>query len=161
MRKYPLHNRPDRELTSDDSITEILKSGKFAVISMCRNNEPYIVSLSYGYDANMETLYFHCAKEGLKLDFISANPNVCATIIDDGGYLPDQCAHQYKSVVIRGKMKMLETIDEKKHGMIVMLNHLENDSALIKEKLLKSENYYSNMEVLRLDIMDINAKAGR
>ncbi|GAH11801.1 unnamed protein product, partial [marine sediment metagenome] len=29
---------------------EIMKNGKFSTISMCRNDEPYIVTLSYGFD---------------------------------------------------------------------------------------------------------------
>ena len=45
--------------------------------------------------------------------------------------------------------------------MGILLNHLENNSKVIREKLLKSEDYYSNMEVLRIDIKQIHAKAGR
>jgi hypothetical protein len=48
MKQYHLQNRPDREITSDEEITGILRKGKYAVISMCRDNEPYIVTLSYG-----------------------------------------------------------------------------------------------------------------
>ncbi len=71
MQKYHLHNRPNRELKSQTEIVNILKTGKYAVISMCADNEPYIVTLSYGYDELKNTLYFHSAKHGLKLDFIN------------------------------------------------------------------------------------------
>ena len=73
MQKYHLHNRPNREITSQIEITEILKKGKYAVISMCAENEPYIVTLSYGFDKLKNILYFHCSKQGLKLDFIKSN----------------------------------------------------------------------------------------
>ena len=56
MRKYHLHNRPNRELTEKSDIDRILKEGKFAVISMCRDNEPYIVTLSYGFDSENEMI---------------------------------------------------------------------------------------------------------
>ena len=46
MDKYHLNNRPDREITDETGIKGILKSGKFCTISMCRNNEPYIVTLA-------------------------------------------------------------------------------------------------------------------
>jgi nitroimidazol reductase NimA-like FMN-containing flavoprotein (pyridoxamine 5'-phosphate oxidase superfamily) len=84
--KYHLINRPDREITDEEEILRILKNGKYATLSLCKNNEPYIVTLSYGYEEQSNSLYFHCAKKGLKLVFIKNNPRVCATIIEDGGY---------------------------------------------------------------------------
>jgi len=45
--------------------------------------------------------------------------------------------------------------------MKVLLNHLEDKPDIIKEKILKSEEYYSKMEILRLYIVHINGKAGR
>lgn len=91
MKQYHLLNRPNRELTEKSDINRILNEGRFAVISMCRDNEPYVVSLSYGYDSANETLYFHCAKKGLKLDFLDSNKNVCATVINDKGYVINEC----------------------------------------------------------------------
>lgn len=161
MQQYHLKNRPDRELTEKFEITSILKNGKFAVISMCRENEPYIVTLSYGYDSEKNSLYFHCSPQGLKLDFIRVNPQVCVTIIEDGGYVTDECGHNYRTVVFRGTLKILSNLDEKKHGMSVLLNHLETQPEIITEKLLKSDNFYSKMEILRLDIVQIHGKAGR
>lgn len=161
MEQYHLQNRPNREITSNEEITGILKNGKYAVISMCRDNEPYIVTLSYGYDAESNSMYFHTAKTGLKLEFIDKNSAVCATVIEDGGYVMDVCEHVYKTVVIWGNMQFISDIDEKRHGMNVLLNHLEEKESVIKEYMLKSEDRYSKMEVLRLKIAQIHGKAGR
>ena len=161
MKNYHLHNRPNRELTEKSDIDRILKNGKFSVISMCRENEPYIVTLSYGYDSENETLYFHCAKNGLKLDFLNFNSKVCATVIEDGGYISGECGHEYKSVVFWGNMHLVDDLDEKKHGMSILLHHLEDQDSIIKDKILKSEDYYSKMEILRLEIEQIHGKAGR
>lgn len=162
MKKYHLQNRPNREIKSGLEIKQLLKDGKYVIISMCRDNEPYIVTLSYGYDEDKNALYFHSANKGLKLEFISSNPIVCATIIEDGGYIMDECAHAYKSIVFWGKMKIVEDIEEKKYGMSILLNHLEEKKSIIKEKKLKSESYYSSkMEMLRLDIQQISGKEGR
>ena len=128
---------------------------------MCRDNEPYIVTLSYGYDTEKQSLYFHCASKGLKLDFLSSNKKVCATIIEDGGYLINECAHEYKSVVFWGDMYKVDDLNEKKHGMHTILHHLEHKDSIIKEKVLKSNEFYSKMEILRLDIKQIHGKAGR
>lgn len=161
MKKYHLQNRPQRELKSQEDILHILKNGKYTIISMCRENEPYIVSLSYGYDPDKNTLYFHAANQGLKLDFINANKNVCATVIEDGGYVMDECEHEFRSVVFWGEMQIVNDLEEKKYGMNILLQHLEEKESVVKAKLLKSNDYYTKMNILRLDIKQITGKAGR
>lgn len=161
MQQYHLHNRPDRELKSETDINAILKNGKYAVISMCRENEPYIVTLSYGYDSERRALYFHCAQQGLKLDFIGTNSKVCATVIEDRGYIKGECEHEFRSVVFWGDMQVVKDLDGKKHGMNILLQHLEGQDSVVKQKMLKAEGFYSKMEILRLDIEQIHGKAGR
>jgi nitroimidazol reductase NimA-like FMN-containing flavoprotein (pyridoxamine 5'-phosphate oxidase superfamily) len=161
MQKYHFNNRPDREITDKSEISMILKNGKFCTVSLCRDNEPYIVTLSYGYELDTDSLYFHCSDKGLKLDFIKANQVVCATVIEDGGYIKDECGHNYRSVVFWGIMEIVKDIEEKRLGMQVLLDHLEKKTEVKKEKLTKSENIYSKMNVLRLRITQIHGKAGR
>lgn len=161
MKKYHLQNRPNREITSNEEIEAILKNGKFTTISMCRNNEPYIVTLSYGYDSKQKALYFHTSDKGLKLEFLQENKYVCATVIEDKGYIMDECAHEYRSVVFRGEMYVVTDMEDRRYGMKVLLEHLEEKQSVVKEKLLKSEDFYSKMAVLRLDIKQIQGKAGR
>lgn len=128
---------------------------------MCRENEPYIVTLSYGYDPDQNSLYFHYSPKGLKLDFIVSNNNVCATVIEDGGYITDECGHKYKSVVFWGQLLIVDDIEEKKHGMDILLNQLEEKQSFIKKMTLKSDGFYSKMEILRLDIKQIHGKSGQ
>ena len=160
MQKYHMNKR-EREITDKKEIDEILKKGKYAVISMCRDNEPYIVTLSYGYDKDENALYFHSALKGLKLDFIKRNPLVCATVIEDGGYKKDQCGHAYRSVVFWGNMSVVDNLEEKKKGMEVLLNHLEDTPGPIKERKLKNDKVYSKMAVLKLEILQISGKKGK
>jgi len=86
---------------------------------------------------------------------------VCATVIEDGGYVMDVCEHVYKSVVFWGNMEVVSDMDEKRHGMNVLLQHLEEKESVIKGYMLKSEDSYIKMEVLRLTISQIHGKAGR
>jgi len=161
MKTYHVQNRPNREILDSMEIQQILKNGKFAVISMCRGDEPYIVTLSYGYDIENNTLFFHCSPQGLKVDFIKSNPNVCATIIEDGGYITNECGHNYRTVVFWGKMEFVQNVEEKRYGMEILLKHLETDPVIMKEKAMKSEGFYSRMEVLKLTITQIHGKVGR
>ena len=134
MDKYHMRKQ-ERQITDENELQEILFQGKFAVISVCRNDDPYIVTLSYGFDKARKALYFHTGPQGLKMDFLRQNANVCATIIEDRGYKKGECGHEYRSVVIFGKMKILEDLEEKKHGMEVLLGHLEENPDPMKERI--------------------------
>ena len=158
MPKYHMKKK-EREITDKNTIIEILKNGKFATISMCRANEPYIVTLSYGFDLKGNSLYFHSAKEGLKVEFLRENSNVCGTIVEDLGYVMDECSHKYRSVVFWGKMATIEDLDEKKHGFNILLNHLEENPGKVKEKFIKNEQVYVNICIMRLNIIEMTGKA--
>ena len=149
--------RVEKEISEKRDLTMILKGGKYTVISMCKEKEVYLVTLSYGYDESKNALYFHCAKEGKKIDFIKSNPFVCGTVIEDNGY-KDGCVQAYRSVVFRGKMIIVEDLHEKKIGFDVLLNQLENDPSTIKNKFFKKDETYENLELLRLDINEISGK---
>lgn len=159
MAKYHM-NKVSGEITDKEEILRLLKGGKYAVIAMCRNNEPYVVTLSYGYDEEQNALFFHSANKGLKLDFISENPNVCTTIIEDRGYVKDKCNHNYASIVIWGKISILQELEEKKHAMEVMLHHLEENPEPIKDRNLRNEAVYNNFTLLKLEIDEITARQG-
>jgi len=160
MQKYHMR-RKDRQITDEIELNEILAQGKYATIAMCHENEPYIVTLSYGYDKTKESLYFHTALKGLKIDFLSYNPRVCVTIINDCGYIMGECGHKYRSIVIKGEISFVKTLDEKKYGMKIILDHLEDNPSLIREKKIKSETMYNNIAVLRLNIESLAGKKGQ
>ena len=155
-------NRRDREIEDELELKRIVRNGKFVVISMCSDNSPYVVTMNYGYDDRKNALYFHAAFEGLKMDIIKQNPNVCATVIEDLGYKPGECDHSYRSVVFWGKMSIIDDLEEKKCGLNILLNHLEEQPDEVKKKLLKEDSRYEKMQmaILRLDMEEMTGKEG-
>jgi nitroimidazol reductase NimA-like FMN-containing flavoprotein (pyridoxamine 5'-phosphate oxidase superfamily) len=153
--------RTDREITETADLHAILRRGRFATIAMCQDGEPYLVTLSYGWDKEGDALFFHIAQAGRKLDAIAADPRVCATVIIDGGYEPGACKHHYESVVLTGRMSLVTDLDAARAGMRVLLGHLENDPQTVWDKNnLDSDVTYDRMRVARLDIETITGKAG-
>ena len=151
--------KKEREILDKRILLEILKNGKFSTISMCRNDEPYIVTLSYGFDEINNCLYFHSAQKGLKLEYLNENQKVCGTILEDLGYVKSACSHKYRSIVFWGDMTFVENLDEKKHAFDIMLKHLEENPSKLKKKFFKSEKSYKNTCLLKLDINLITGKA--
>lgn len=160
MNSYHMR-RQDREIKNSEEITALLSQGKFIVLALCKKDEPYIVTLSYGFDKTNMAIYLHCASEGLKLDFLRQNPNVCATVILDKGYLPTECGHRYSTVVIRGKITIVNSLAEKKAGIRIIMEQLEGDPKPIMQKVLTNDAVYDKVTVLRLDITECTGKSGR
>ncbi len=158
--RYHLQKK-EREIKDPNELLAIIKRGKYLTIALCRNNEPYIVTLSYDYDEEQNVFYFHSRQKGLKGEFLKSNPNVCATVIEDRGYLMDECAHEFRSVVIWGRMCFVEEMEEKKHAMDVLLCHLEENPGKIKRESLSNDAVYRHLAMLRLDVTEINGKWGR
>ncbi len=160
MLKYHMQKK-EREILDKRIYLEIMKNGKFSTISMCRNDEPYIVTLSYGFDAINDCLYFHSAQKGLKLEFLKENQKVCGTIIEDLGYVKSACSHKYRSIVFWGDMTIVEDLDEIKHAFDILLKHLEENPSKLKKRFFKSEESYKTTCLLKLNISLITGKASK
>lgn len=157
MRDYHPRRR-EKEIVDKAELNRLLKAGKYAVIGMANGNEPYVVSLSYGYDEANTCLYFHCAPVGEKIDYLNANPNACATIIEDRGYVKGKCEHVYSSLVIRGTIEILQSVEEKKRGLRVLVQHLEDDPDSIIDPYITGEQSYDQVSILRLKIASMTGK---
>ncbi len=134
--------RKDREITDSDALKKVLKSAKYVTIALCMNNEPYLVSLSHGYDEPCNCLYFHCADEGKKLVYLKSNGKVWGQVVQDYG-VTDECDYSYTSVHFEGTVSFIQDLSEKQHAMGVMVRQLsenpEGKLAKIKpEKLAKT-----------------------
>ncbi|MCC7212329.1 MAG: pyridoxamine 5'-phosphate oxidase family protein [Candidatus Brocadia sp.] len=160
MPRYHLQKK-EREIHDRNELLRIIKAGKYLTIALCRNNEPYVVTLSYGYDERKNAFYFHSRRRGLKSEFLQVNPHVCATIIEDKGYIMNECAHEFRSVIIRGNIYFVETLEEKKQGMDILLKHLEDNPDKIRQESLSNDVVYRSLEILRLDVTDMQGKWGR
>ena len=151
--------RKDREITDQKALIDIVKNNKTATLALCSNNEPYIVTLTYGFDEKNGTLYFHCSKTGLKTDFIRKNPNTCLTIIEDSGLDSKTCNHFFKSLVIRGKVELIDDPEDTDRIIRILIDQLETDE---REKALKKLNqqnkFYRDLQILQVKISEITGK---
>ena len=77
---------------------------------------PYAIPLNFYFDESEETIYFHSAKEGHKIDAIRNNENVCFTVWNTGIRKEDDWAYYVTSIVVFGRA------------------HLVTDEAVTREK---------------------------
>jgi len=150
--------RMRNEILDEGERRRLLERGNHITIALCDMNTPYIVTMSYGYDSGHGCLYFHSANKGDKLEFVRRNPNACGTIIKDNGYLETKCDHDYETLVVRGPMSIVTDLEEKKHGLQVILNHLEKDPKPIFERNIKDDASYDRATIMRLDMESVIGK---
>lgn len=121
--------RKDREVSDIRAITEILALCKTASVAMIEDGTPYLVPLSYGYEMKEDTLilYFHCAKEGRKIDILKRNNRVCFTVFCEGepvqAEIPCNCGYYYSSIIGNGAAQFIEDPDEKRYALGKMFEH--------------------------------------
>ena len=112
----------------------IIQGQKYMTLAMAMDNEPYLVTLSYGYDVEANCFYFHCAAEGRKIDYLRANPVVWGQILEDHGYLEGKCSHAFRTVQFRGTVSFLDNTEEKRRALHMMVDGLEPDPGPVKQK---------------------------
>ena len=118
-----------------DEMRQVLKDTKYVTVALCMDNEPYLVSLSHGYDQTKNCLYFHCAPEGKKLIYAKANPNVWGQAVLDFG-VTEECDYAYTSVQFSGKLCLITDLTEKEHAMEVLVRQVSLNP---EEKLCQNQ----------------------
>jgi uncharacterized protein len=127
--------RKFNEVTDKKDIEAILMGstiGRLATVG--QDGYPYITPVNYVYFR--ESIYFHCARQGEKLDNLQRDPKVCFAVDRplaylDTGYdksLPACDVGQfYQSVVIRGRAEIIVDLPEKVDALNALMASHEND----------------------------------
>lgn len=145
--------RKDRELRND-AIIEILKNNEYGILStISENGYPYGVPLSYIY--MNDSIYFHSALDGHKLDNIKISDKVSFCVVGETSVVPDEFTTNYESVIIFGKAK--EIFDDEKTS--VLLEILKKYSKEYIEKgTIYIEKAGQRTKVFKININHISGK---
>ena len=94
---------------------ENLKIAEYGVLAVFGDHGyPHAVPINYVYMNGK--IYFHCAKEGHKLDAIEKNNKVAFTAVGYHKVLADKFDSEYKSVVVHGRA--FECFDDEKEAAL-------------------------------------------
>ena len=120
--------RKDREITDTDQIKEILDGCKTCHIAMVDDGQPYVLPLSYAYtlDDGILTLFFHCAKEGRKIDILRKNNAVSFVMTIEGQPLlarltPCNSGYFFSSVQGFGTAHFIDGTSEKCSALTLLM----------------------------------------
>jgi nitroimidazol reductase NimA-like FMN-containing flavoprotein (pyridoxamine 5'-phosphate oxidase superfamily) len=148
--------RKDRLLDTTE-VVDILKKCNYGVLSTVGvNGYPYGVPISYVY--LNDSIYFHSALEGSKLDNIKFNNNVSFSVIGDTMVLPEKFGTKYESVIAFGKA--VEVADaEKTEALLAFL--AKYSSQYIEQGKEYVKNAGDKAKVIKINIEHVTGKARR
>lgn len=102
MRRY-------KQEISREECLRILTEERRAVLAVQGDEGyPYAVPINYWYDEAEDAIYFHCSRQGHKLDAIRACDKVCFTVWNRGDQQEGDWSYFVTSVVIFGRAELLE-----------------------------------------------------
>lgn len=146
-----------REITDINKIAEVLDKCQTIRLGLFDEDFPYVVPLSFGWEMTDGKIYvyFHCAKEGKKIDLISKNNAVCLEADIMGGYVKTErgVTADYKSVIARGHAERVYGADAE-HGIDLLLKHCGVTGYSAKDCVLTNI-----VAVYRITVKDITGKA--
>ncbi|WP_143317756.1 pyridoxamine 5'-phosphate oxidase family protein [Clostridium sp. HBUAS56017] len=148
--------RKDRELKNDE-IIEVLKNTSYGILStISENGYPYGVPISYVFFN--DSIYFHCATKGHKLDNILNNDKVSFCVVGNTCVLPEEFSTKYESIIVFGKA--IEVFDDEKNmALLETLNKYSPDFIEQgKEYIIKAGKA---TKVIKITIDHISGKARR
>lgn len=115
-----------REIKDFGEIVRLLDRCQTIRLGLSGDDYPYVVPLSFGWEVvnGKLNLYFHCAKEGKKVDRIAANDHVCIEADALNGYRETghSVTADYESVIGFGKAEEVYG-EEAVHGIELLLKH--------------------------------------
>lgn len=117
--------RKERQLSAEltEKILNKCTSGVLSVIG--DDGYPYGVPVSYAYSDGR--IFFHCAKEGHKVDAIKNNPKVSFTVIAQDDVIPEKYGTDFASVIVFGKASFVEDPEEMLQSHIHIIEKYSNE----------------------------------
>lgn len=142
--------RKDREITDFSRMAAIMQNCDCCRLGLVDHNEAYIIPMNFGYEIvdSQVVLYFHCAREGRKLDLLPLQSSV-AFEMDTGhrlvtGALGCNFSYLYQSIMGSGTVTIVTDPAEKLYALQRIMAHYTSSAqwefpqnALEKTSVLK------------------------
>lgn len=117
--------RKDRAILDDEWIRSFLENSPSGVLCTVDQDQPFAQTNFFAYDSDNHALYLHNAEIGRTPSNIQSNKKICFTSSKMGRLLPGKQAcnfsAEYASVVIFGHAEILINLDERIHGLRILM----------------------------------------
>ena len=146
--------RRQKQAISAEDCIELLKNETRGVLSMIGDDGyPYGVPINHYYENGK--LYFHGGKIGHRVDAVKKCDKVCYTVFDKGYLKEGDWALNVKSVIVFGRIRIVEDFDEAIELCRKLSYKFTDDESYIADEIKKCAKATLVME---LDIEHMTGK---
>jgi len=151
--------RHDKEILQPDLIQRIMNAAQVCRLGLCKDNIPYIVPVSFGYDGT--ALYFHTAVDGRKIEFFSAGNQVCFEIDHEVEVIRNEeraCGWSFSFYSIIGYGTIAELVEDadRTQGLQLVMEHYSG-----RGDWEFQEQHLKNVRVWRINIEQVSGKQSK
>lgn len=123
---YSEVRRRDRAMEDEAWITELLRRAPIGVLATTYEQQPFINSNLFAFDAEQHVIYMHTAKVGRTRANVEGGEPVCFSAFEMGRLLPADTALEmsveYGGVVVFGRAAVVADAQEQRHGLQLLLD---------------------------------------
>lgn len=146
--------RREKEIKEKTAIEAVIRNSVVCRLAISVDNQPYLVPMCFGYKD--DTLYFHSAKEGKKIDALRRNNKLCFEFdINVKVLRGDNACHwgmQYQSVMGFGRAIFIEEEKEKHDALHSIMGQYSSEKYEFSGLDMKS------VEVFKVEIEQMTGK---
>lgn len=118
--------RNKKQILSREVCEEILGKATSGVLSLLGDDDyPYGVPMSYAVEGN--SIYFHCAPVGHKVDALKKHDKASFTVIETDQVVPEEYTTYFRSVIVFGKVRFLEKDEDKRKALMLLAQKYSAD----------------------------------
>lgn len=148
--------RRGKQLLSTEETVNILERRTAGVLGVTGDNGyPYTVPVSYVYKDGK--LFFHCAKEGHKIDGIGRNDKVSFCVIDQDDIVQKTFTTHFASVIVFGRARILTEDDERRTALRCLIEKYSPDYREEGEQVI--DDTWNRVCVVEIKIEHMTGKA--
>lgn len=150
--------RKDKEITDSNDILQVLDRADAVHLALSDGETPYVVPMNFGFRMEEDGLYlyFHCAREGKKLDILRKNPRAAfsacpACSVQTDGAIICNSSTGYESVCGCGTVELLPP-EKSAEALDVIIAHYTG------EKTAYGPNQLRATLAFRLKVAELTGK---
>jgi len=147
--------RKDR-LVTEENAREIIENSDYGMLCTASlSGEPYAVAVSHVLHEN--SIYFHCAQEGRKIENIRENPQVCISFVKKADVVQEHYTVKYQSAVAEGIVTLIEDEAEKLFALKLICQRYSPD--MLENHLEYIQPRIKHTAIGRIDLTSLSGKA--
>jgi len=103
--------RTNKKLSKEECVNLLINETRGVLSVIGDMGYPYGMPMNHFYNSDDGCVYFHCGKKGHRIDSLKKEPKASFCVYDSGYKDPGEWSLNVKSVIIFGKLEIIEDID--------------------------------------------------